>query len=113
MEPMSDTTLLEERTAEIPASPRGIDRLLGLEIPVTVCFGSREIALKDLATLGPGSIVELDRGAAAPVDLLVNGQVVARGDLLLLDDHYALRVTEVVSTGDRIRSLGRSELVGG
>ena len=89
------------------ATPRSLDHLLGLEIPVTVCFGQREIALRDLATLAAGSILELDRGAQAPVDIMVNSRVVARGELLVVDEQYALRITEVGTTGDRIRSLGR------
>jgi flagellar motor switch protein FliN/FliY len=64
------------------------------------------MALKDLAGLAPGSILELDRGATAPVDLLVNGQMVARGELLLVDEQYAVRVSSVVPAGERIKSLG-------
>jgi flagellar motor switch protein FliN/FliY len=108
---MDDTALMERPAATAEATPRSVDHLLGLEIPVTVSFGEREIALRDLAALGPGSVLELDRPASAPVDLLVNGRVVARGDLVLLDDQYAVRITQVVSSGDRIRTLGRGTVV--
>ncbi len=114
---MSDSTLLDAPTkgsasidAGEDAAPRSVASLLGLEIPVTVSFGEREMALRELAALGPGAVIELDRPASAPVDLLVNGRIVARGELVLLDDQYALRITQMVSSGDRIRSLGRAAL---
>jgi len=109
---MTDTTVLDAAQVTAPAAPlaaeraHGIDRMLALEVPVSVCFGEREIAIRDLAALAPGSILELDRDASAPVDLMVNGQVVARGALLVVDEHYALRVTEVVGDGERIQTLG-------
>ena len=94
-------------TAEPEAAARSLDHLLTLEIPITVSFGEREVPLRELAGIGPGSVLALDRPPNAPVDLLVNGRSVARGELVVVDDQYAIRLTEVISTGERVLSLSR------
>lgn len=72
-----------------------LDLLLETEIPLTVRFGSSRMLLQDIVRLGPGSVVELNRGLEEPVDLIVNGHLVARGDVVTVQGSYAVRITEI------------------
>ena len=69
-------------------------------------FGQAELTLHHLTRLGPGSVIDLHRSADEPVEVLVSGKVIARGEVVVVEGNYGVRVTEVVSTADRIRSLG-------
>jgi flagellar motor switch protein FliN/FliY len=80
-----------------PQRRRGtaLDLLLDTEIPLTVRFGSTRMLLRDIVRLSAGSVVALNRGMAEPVDIVVNGRLVARGDVVSVQGNYALRVTEI------------------
>jgi flagellar motor switch protein FliN/FliY len=82
-----------------------IDLLLEVELPVALRFGKREMPLGDILELSAGAVVELDQKILEPVELLVGGKVVAHGEVVVLDGHYALRVTEVSNPVERIGSL--------
>jgi flagellar motor switch protein FliN len=93
--------------AAAPAPPGGnLDLLLDIELPLSVRFGQTELTLLHLTRLGPGSVIDLHRSADEPVDVLVSGKVIARGEVVVVEGNYGVRVTEVVSTADRIRSMG-------
>ena len=79
--------------------------MLDIELPITVRFGETQMTLESLARLGPGSMIDLDRSPDDPVDLLVNGRLVARGQVVVVSGCYGIRVNEVVSPADRLRSL--------
>jgi flagellar motor switch protein FliN/FliY len=81
------------------------DLLLEVELDAQVRFGSREVELKELLELGPGDVVELDRNVADPVDLIVGGRIVARGEVVLVDGNFGLRVTEVAEPVRRLESI--------
>jgi flagellar motor switch protein FliN len=83
-----------------------LDLLLDIELPLSVRFGQTELTLLHLTRLGPGSVIDLRRSADEPVDVLVSGKVIARGEVVVVEGNYGVRVTEVVSTADRIRSMG-------
>lgn len=70
--------------------------LARLEVRVTVEVGSARLTLRDLMTSEPGRLLALDRGVVEPVDLLVNGQLFARGEIVALGDRFGVRLTEVV-----------------
>lgn len=72
-----------------------LDLLLDTDIPITVRFGSTRMLLQDIMRLSPGSVVDLNRDMDEPVDIVVNGRIVARGDVVSLQGNYALRVTEI------------------
>ena len=95
-------------TAAPAASMAGsnLDLLLDVELPLSVRFGQAELTLQHLTRLGPGSVIDLHRSADEPVEVLVSGKVIARGEVIVVEGNYGVRVTEVVSTADRIRSLG-------
>lgn len=82
-----------------------LDLLLDIELPVMVRMGQTEMSLGDLLKLTPGSILELNRAADAPVELLVNGKQIAKGEVVVVDGNFAFRITEIESTDTRIRSL--------
>lgn len=88
-----------------PGAPRNLDVLLDIDLPITVRFGETAMTLENLARLSPGAMIDLERSPDEPVDLLVNGHLVARGQVVVVSSCYGLRVTEVVSPADRLRSL--------
>jgi flagellar motor switch protein FliN/FliY len=86
-------------------SAGNFDLLLEVELDASVRFGSRELELKELLELGPGDVVELDRQVADPVDLIVGDRIVARGEVVLINGNFGLRVTEVVEPVRRLESI--------
>ncbi len=95
---------------ELGAGEKGEDRqnldlLLDVTIPVTVEVGRTQMSLDEVLDLGPGSIVPLDKKAEEPVDLRVNGKLIARGEVVMVDDCYGLRVTQILAPSGRIESL--------
>ncbi|MEW5978212.1 MAG: flagellar motor switch protein FliN [Acidobacteriota bacterium] len=87
-------------------SNMNLDLILDVEVPITVRFGQTEMLLEDILKLGHGSVIELDKSADDPVELLVNQKRLAKGEVVVVDGHYAIRITEVESAAERIRSLG-------
>jgi flagellar motor switch protein FliN/FliY len=82
-----------------------IDLLLDVELPVSVSFGRTHLPLKDVLKLTSGSIVELNRPVAEPVEVIVNNCVIARGEVVVVEGNYGVRITEIVSRQQRLRSL--------
>jgi len=72
--------------------------LHGVELEVAVELGRVRLPVRDLLALGPGSVVELDRPAGGPVDVVVNGTLLARGEVVVVDDEFGVRLTEVVAS---------------
>ncbi len=87
-----------------PLSP-GLELLLDVELEASLRFGSREMPLGEILDLGPGDVVELDRHVADPVDLIVGDKIVARGEVVLVNGNFALRVTEVAAPRKRLESI--------
>lgn len=80
-------------------SPGQLDRLMDVELAMTLRFGSRRLPLREILEFCPGTVIELDRQVDEPVDLLLHGKLVARGEVVVVDGNYGLRVTEVVPAG--------------
>jgi flagellar motor switch protein FliN/FliY len=83
-----------------------LDSLLGVELPIRVSFGSLEMPLGDVLKLGTGSVIELNESVNDPVTIMVNHRPVARGEMVAVGGNYGIRILEVESMADRIRSLG-------
>jgi flagellar motor switch protein FliN len=95
------------QAAAVPAAAgRNLDVLLDIELPVAVRFGRTDVPLLSLVRLGPGSVIDLHRSADEPVDIMVSGKVVARGEVVVIEGNYGVRVTEIVSASERIRTIG-------
>lgn len=91
------------------AAPKGperhIDRLLSL--PLTVCsrLGSTRMTVQDVLNLGQGSIIELNRVAGSPLELVVNGKVIAYGECVIVNDHFGIQLAEIASPENRLKSV--------
>jgi flagellar motor switch protein FliN len=77
----------------------GLNLLRDVEMVLTVELGRTRMSVRELLSLAPGSVVELDRAAGAPADLMVNGRLLARGEVVVVDEDYGLRITEIVEPG--------------
>jgi flagellar motor switch protein FliN/FliY len=88
-----------------PVDTGNLDLLMDIELPIMVRMGQTEMQLGELLKLTPGSILELNRAADAPVELLVNSKVIAKGEVVVVDGNFAFRITEIESAAARIRSL--------
>jgi flagellar motor switch protein FliN len=83
-----------------------IDLLLDISLQVTVELGRARMKIQEILGLRNGSVIELDRLAGEPADILVNGTLIARGEVVVVDEKFGVRVIEVVSRAKRIASLG-------
>jgi len=79
--------------------------LLDVQLPVSIRFGETEMLLEDAVKLGVGSVIELNSAIDQPVDLIVNGKSVARGEVVTVDGFYGVRITEITNVGERIGSF--------
>jgi flagellar motor switch protein FliN/FliY len=75
----------------------GLDLLRSVEMEVTAELGRTRMTLNELLSLSDGAVIELDRAAGAPADLLVNGRLIARGEVVVIDENFGLRITEIVA----------------
>lgn len=92
-------------SASTRSEPRNMDLLLDLTLPISVELGRVMMTIQDILELGQGAIVELDRLAGEPVDLLVNDKKFAEGEVVVVDENFGVRITALVSPKDRLRSL--------
>ncbi len=88
----------------VHANPK-LDVILDIDLPLTVRFGRAEMPLRAITSIGPGSMIDLARSPDDPVELLVSNQVVARGEVVIVGGNYGVRITDVVSPADRVRSM--------
>ncbi len=94
-----ETTTVEE------SEPNNLNMLLDIPLQVTVELGRTKRSVKDILELSTGSIIELDKLAGEPVDILVNNKLIAQGEVVVIDESFGVRVTDIVSQTDRIRKL--------
>jgi flagellar motor switch protein FliN/FliY len=92
-------------TASGSSGSTNLDLLLGVTLQVTVELGRTKMNIDEILHLGPGSVVELDKLAGEPVDVLVNNKMIARGEVVVLDDRFGVRITDVLPQSQRINSL--------
>jgi flagellar motor switch protein FliN len=91
--------------AEMLPSSRTLDLLMDVELPVSISFGKTQLPLKDVLKLTTGSIVELNRGVSEPVEVLVNHCLIARGEVVVVEGNYGIRIQQIASRQDRLRSI--------
>jgi flagellar motor switch protein FliN/FliY len=82
-----------------------LDLVLDIPVDVSLRVGSTDISIKDLVSLVEGSVIALDQDAGAPMEVLVNGTLIAHGEIVVVDDQYGVRLTDVVSASERIEKL--------
>jgi flagellar motor switch protein FliN len=88
-----------------PSLSPGLQLLLDVELEASLRFGCKELPLAEILELGPGDVVQLDRHVSDPVDLIVGDKIVARGEVILVNGNFGLRVTEVASPKNRLESI--------
>jgi flagellar motor switch protein FliN/FliY len=84
---------------------RNLDLLLEVELPISVSFGRAQLALKDVIKLTTGSIVELNRAVSEPVDIIVNNCVIARGEVVVVEGNFGVRIKQIVSKQERLKTV--------
>ncbi|WP_137719223.1 flagellar motor switch protein FliN [Methylobacillus flagellatus] len=84
-----------------------IDFILDIPVQLTVELGRSKIAIKNLLQLAQGSVIELDGMAGEPMDVLVNGCLIAQGEVVVVNDKFGIRLTDVITPAERIRKLNK------
>lgn len=87
--------------------PKNIDLILDVPLEISVVLGRAKKNIKEILNLGTGSLIELDKLAEEPVEILVNGKKVAYGEVVVVDENFGVRITSIVSNEEKIKSLGR------
>lgn len=110
-----DETPTSEKSEQIETSDKGISpensavnnlRVLeNIDVRLTVEVGNTEIKIRDLLRLNEGSVVELDRLAGEPLDILANGTMIAKGEVVMVGERFGIRLTEVVDPEERVQNL--------
>lgn len=88
----------DSRNIPVSDENSALDMFMNLELDVSIRFGGRDVLLKDVLELGPGAVLELDRDVNDPADLLLDGKIIARGDVVLVDGFLGLKITQVIGT---------------
>lgn len=94
-----------EQTNLLSHEQRNLDMLLDISLKVTVELGRTKKSIKDILDLSSGSIIELDKLAGEPVDILVNGKLIAEGEVIVIEENFGVRVTDIISQSDRLLNL--------
>lgn len=87
------------------AVPSDIDMIMDIPVGVTVELGRAKISIRELLSIAPGSVVELDSLAGTPLNMLVNGCLIARGEVVVVDDRFGIRLVDITSPNERLRKL--------
>lgn len=85
--------------------PGGIELLLDVQLRVSVELGKTTMSIREVLGLGPGSVVQLDKMAGEPVDIMANDKLIARGEVVVVDANFGVRVTDIVTVEKRLNSL--------
>jgi flagellar motor switch protein FliN len=93
--------------SQLALSPADLERVLDVPVRLTAELGRTRITIKTLLQLAPGSVLELDGLAGEPMDLFVNGYLIAQGEVVVVGDKYGIRVTDIVTPSERMQKLNR------
>ncbi|MDX2347462.1 MAG: flagellar motor switch protein FliN [Nitrospirota bacterium] len=116
MEPLEHKTATKNESSAQTSAPPGVpeingfqeanlDRILDIPLVLSAQLGNTRMLIKDLLQLGQGSIVELDKLAGEPLDVLVNERLVARGEVVMVNEKFGIRLTDVISPTERVNKL--------
>ncbi|MCA1772866.1 MAG: flagellar motor switch protein FliN [Halomonas sp.] len=89
------------------ASSRDLEMIMDIPVKLTVELGRTKLTIKQLLELAQGSVIELDGLAGEPMDILINGYLVAQGEVVVIEDKYGIRITEIITPSERIHKLNR------
>lgn len=85
--------------------PKNIDFILDIPMKVSIYVGSTKMAIRDLLQLAQGSVIELDKLAGEPMEVMVNNKLVAKGEVVVVNEKFGIRLTDVVSAAERVKQL--------
>ncbi|WP_250473323.1 flagellar motor switch protein FliN [Caballeronia sp. GAFFF1] len=106
--PVASAGVFQPLSKAAPPSTRNdIDMILDIPVQMTVELGRTKIAIRNLLQLAQGSVVELDGLAGEPMDVLVNGCLIAQGEVVVVNDKFGIRLTDIITPSERIRKLNR------
>lgn len=91
--------------AEVKPAPPNLDLVKEIEVVLTVELGRTEMLIQDILELTPGKVIELNRLAGEPLDILVNGTLLARGEVVVVDENFGIRITSILEPKDRAAAL--------
>ena len=91
--------------ADPGAAEAGLDNILDIPVTLAVEIGSTQVSIRNLLQFNQGSVVELDRVAGEPLDILVNGTLIAHGEVVVVNEKFGIRLTDVVSAHERVSKL--------
>lgn len=95
----------DESKAEVKPGSPDLDVILDIPVRISMEVGSTAITIRNLLQLNQGSVIELDRLAGEPLDVLVNGTLIAHGEVVVVNDKFGIRMTDVISPSERIKKL--------
>jgi len=104
--PLEDT-VVDESTVQAEGSGQDISRVLDIPVQLSVELGRTKVPIKYILQLAQGSVVELDALAGEPMDVLVNGYLIAQGEVVVVNDKFGIRLTDVVTPSERLRRVSR------
>ena len=106
----AESAPFQELTAEAERGDKGdvhLDAILDVPVTISMEIGRTQITIRNLLQLNQGSVVELDRLAGEPMDVLVNGTLIAKGEVVVVNEKFGIRLTDIISPADRVKRLGR------
>ena len=96
----------DQPSVAVTSSPASLDLVMDIPVRISMEVGSAELSVRDLLNLNQGAVVELDRLAGEPLDVLVNGSLIAKGEVVVVNEQLGIRLTELASAAERVKSLG-------
>jgi flagellar motor switch protein FliN/FliY len=96
-----------ESSAQAGQKDRKMDLLMDLNLTMSIELGRTTMPIRDILDLQRGSVVEFDKLAGEPVDVLINGKKIAEGEVVVIEKHFGIRITNLVDAAERIRNLGK------
>ncbi|QEM83823.1 flagellar motor switch protein FliN [Halomonas binhaiensis] len=101
--PLTDSAQVSQEST----GPRDLEMVMDIPVKLTVELGRTRLTIKQLLELTQGSVVELEGLAGEPMDILINGYLIAQGEVVVVDDHYGIRITEIITPSERVQKLNR------
>ena len=105
LEDLGTAPAAEQSSAANPSLGQDLDVILDIPVRIAMEVGNTEISIRNLLQLNQGSVVELDRLAGEPLDVLVNGTLIAHGEVVVVNEKFGIRMTDVISPSERIKKL--------
>ncbi|MFP4137050.1 MAG: flagellar motor switch protein FliN [Halomonas sp.] len=98
---------LEQGRGQDKAEARDLEMIMDIPVKLTVELGRTKLTIKQLLELAQGSVIELDGLAGEPMDILINGYLIAQGEVVVVEDKYGIRITEIITPSERVQKLNR------